>query len=560
MIDDPTHFIFKLSTMDTLAVTVGVALGAHAIFKHWEPLYIPIVIGLLVVLPAALSAPLVAQLGILQGIACTFSIFWGTLVSSIVLYRISPFHPLAGYPGPIQAKISKMWMAWIVSQGKQHLYIERLHGLYGDIVRIGPNEVSIRDVSAILPLMGPQGWPKGPMWPGRTFHNPQPGIIGFRDQTEHARRRRIWNRALNTTALKDHEPTIAKRVDQLVEVLGSQKGTVDLAQWLSFFTYDYMCDIVFGGGSEMLRDGDKDGLWQNMKDGLDISQIYENIPWLSYYTRYIPGTARELKRFRAVCYERAERRYHAGATVKDLFYYLSNEGNVDKDTLPRSTVVSEGVIAVIAGSDTTSSALSNAFWSLLRHPECYKRLQAEVDHYYPPGEDALNPQHHAKMVYLDAVLNEVLRLYPVVPSGSQRSNAVGAPGKAFGPYYVPQGNQARIHFWSVQRDPRNFSNPETFYPERWLIAEGIQESSEGLVHNPNAFIPFSIGPANCAGKNLALQEMRMVMCHTMQKLNLQFESGWKSLDWAQSLQDRLVYRTGRLPVIIRRRRENAFVN
>lgn len=75
------------------------------------------------------------------------------------------------------------------------------------------------------------------MWPGRTFHNPQPGIIGFRDQTEHARRRRIWNRALNTTALKDHEPTIAKRVDQLVEVLGSQKGTVDLAQWLSFFTY-----------------------------------------------------------------------------------------------------------------------------------------------------------------------------------------------------------------------------------------------------------------------------------------------------------------------------------
>lgn len=112
--------------------------------------------------------------------------------------------------------------------------------------------------------------------------------------------------------------------------------------------------------------------------------------------------------------------------------------------------MSEGVIAVIAGSDTTSSALSNAFWSLLRHPECYKRLQAEVDHYYPPGEDALNPQHHANMVYLDAVLyvflhtdfcnvlnsrprNEVLRLYPVVPSGSQRSNAVGAPGKAFGP-------------------------------------------------------------------------------------------------------------------------------
>lgn len=41
---------------------------------------------------------------------------------------------------------------------------------------------------------------------------------------------------------------------------------------------------------------------------------------------------------------------------------------------------------------------------LMRNPEYYKRLQEEVDKYYPPGEDALDPQHHGKMVVLDAVM------------------------------------------------------------------------------------------------------------------------------------------------------------
>jgi len=180
-------------------------------------------------------------------------------------------------------------------------------------------------------------------------------------------------------------------------------------------------------------------------------------------------------------------------------------------------------------------------------------LQDEVDYYYPPGEDALNPQHHPKMVYLEAVLNEVLRLYHAVPSGSQRASKPGTEGKAIGPYYVPAGNSARIHFWSVHRDPRNFSHPDNFYPDRWLIAEGLEQSSEKLIHNANAYIPFSFGPANCVGKNLALQEMRTVMCQAMQKLTVQFEEGWDPLEWERNLEDRMVYKTTRLPVIIERR-------
>ncbi|KAI0699707.1 cytochrome P450 [Cytidiella melzeri] len=542
------------SNLDATTVLVVAALCTHAIFKKWEPMYIPTVLGLLLGFPAALVSILQYRLDTPQSVPRSFLLFWSTLLLSIVLYRLSPIHPLARYPGPIQAKVSKLWMAWVASSGKQHLYIQRLHDVYGDVVRIGPNELSIRDVSAIQPLMGAQGWPKGPQWSGRTFHTPLPSLIAIRERAAHARRRKVWNRGFNAAALKEYQPIITRRVEQLVEALGNQQGTVDLAQWMSFFTYDFMCDMAFGGGSEMLRDGDTEGLWQNMKDGLDIGQVYEHIPWLSYYTRYIPGVAEELKRFRAFCYQRSEQRFRAGSTTKDLFYYLSNEDGFDKETPSRPLILSEAILTVIAGSDTTSNALTIAFWLLLRHPECYRQLQNEVDRYYPAGEDALDPRHHPKMVYLDAVLNEVLRLYPAVPSGSQRSAELGTEGKLIGPYYIPKGNQARIHFWSVHRDPRNFSYPSRFYPDRWLVAEGLLESEAGsqLIHTPNAYVPFSFGPANCVGKNLALQEMRTVMCQVMQRLSVRFGEG-SGDSFEREIEDRLVYKTGRLLVVVERR-------
>ena len=67
-------------------------------------------------------------------------------------------------------------------------------------------------------------------------------------------------------------------------------------------------------------------------------------------------------------------------------------------------VISDGALAIVAGSDTTASVLSNLFWLLLRHPQYYKRLQEEVDKFYPPGENALDPKHHPNMPYLESVM------------------------------------------------------------------------------------------------------------------------------------------------------------
>jgi cytochrome P450 len=112
------------------------------------------------------------------------------------------------------------------------------------------------------------------------------------------------------------------------------------------------------------------------------------------------------------------------------------------------------------------------------------------------------------------------------------------------------------------RDPRNFSpHPYSFLPERWLgkeirskIEPGIFKDPDEYVHNTIAFVPFSLGPSVCAGKNLAYLEMRMLVCSIMHKFDLRFEDGYRAKRYEEEMGDFFVMMRGRLPVVLTRRK------
>lgn len=155
--------------------------------------------------------------------------------------------------------------------------------------------------------------------------------------------------------------------------------------------------------------------------------------------------------------------------------------------------------------------------------------------------------------------------------------------------YIPEGNSACVNFLAVQRDPRNFSPfPNTFWPDRWLVAKGVIECPvpEGeFVHEMSAFVPFSfgklfldrrqcqaimptfdIGPAACVGRPLALLgefhacqskrlvynvpiiELRMATAYLVRDLDLKFAPGYKET-WESDWQDYLVFQKGKIPII-----------
>jgi hypothetical protein len=110
------------------------------IFRHFEPSSTPSRTTLLILVPALLSGPISSTVrSPYAALPIAFAAYWSGLAFFTLAYRLSSFHPLAKYPGPLLARTSKWWAAYLSDTGDQHRYLKRLHDRYGDVVRIGWN-------------------------------------------------------------------------------------------------------------------------------------------------------------------------------------------------------------------------------------------------------------------------------------------------------------------------------------------------------------------------------------------------------------------------------------
>jgi len=237
-------------------------------------------------------------------------------------------------------------------------------------------------------------------------------------------------------------------------------------------------------------------------------------------------------------------------------------------------ITTDASLAISAGADTTSSALTSCIYCLTKNPADLKRLREEVDALFSDGDDEnvlFDNQKLAELKFLNAVINETLRLFPPVPSGIERAPYPGTGTKVFGEHVLPEGNSVTIPTYALHRDPRYFAPlPDAFWPERWTLAEHNKGdiSSEGrsfenveiveadapkpkITHNMVAFIPFSYGPRNCIGMRLAMLEMRIVLSLLVRKFDFAPApgEGCEGLNrFEETIQDWFAISVGRLNV------------
>lgn len=146
---------------------------------------------------------------------------------------------------------------------------------------------------------------------------------------------------------------------------------------------------------------------------------------------------------------------------------------------------------MIAGTETTATLLSGATYNLVSNPKYLAELQGELRQNFSKVAD-LKLEPLAKMIYMEAVLKESLRMYPPVPIGLPRVSPPG--GMQVGEHFVPEGTIVAVHHLSTYRHADNFKHPEQFRPERWL---GDPEFADDKL---DSLEPFSVGPRNCLGK------------------------------------------------------------
>ncbi|EJD02376.1 cytochrome P450 [Fomitiporia mediterranea MF3/22] len=573
MIESLTSLLTHLPALDrrdALLFDVFCALIVHKIYNKFEVdpgNFIPTII-LLVGIPVLPTYFLLPHLGsTLLTILVSYSCFYVSLISSIVLYRISPFHPLAKYPGPLSLKISKFVMMYHASRGKQYLYFKKLHDEYGYFVRVGPNELSFADAEAILPVLGPDGMRRGPLWVMHVKPGTPPDLVALRDVGEHHERRKLWNHGFTSAAIKDYQPAIASRLLQFVEELrkgggddtGIHKKSFDLAQWIGYFAFDFMGDLVFGGGFELMHHRDKDGLRSMLEDAMKVLGILEHIPWITKALSMLGSEPAQFVTYRNYGTKRYDMRKEQGANRRDLFHFITNEEGIEKMDVPRDQGLNEVFTAIVAGADTTSTVLGGVFFYILSNPAVFSKLQREVDSEFPLGEgEPFDAVKLSAMPYLNAVINEALRLQPPLATSLQRCPLENSGGKWVAGRFILESTAIYIPPYVLHRDPRYFSPfPDDFIPERWLDnTHSNDTNNKGNVKfttNTSAYIPFSYGPANCVGKNLALLEMRMVVATLIQKFDMKLAEDYDPHMWEEDLQDNFIFKVGKLPVVLNTR-------
>ena len=168
----------------------------------------------------------------------------------------------------------------------------------------------------------------------------------------------------------------------------------------------------------------------------------------------------------------------------------------------------------LAGHETTAIALSWTCFLLAKHPEIEARLlvelQSVLDGRTPVIEDL------PRLRYTEMVLKEAMRLYPAVWGLGRRAIAECE----LGGYRIPAGTNIFMFQWFTQRDPRFFSEPERFDPERW------REDPVRSGKIPRfAYFPFGGGPRVCVGASFAMIEATLLLAMIQQKFHLDLVPG-----------------------------------
>ncbi|KAL9107699.1 MAG: hypothetical protein Q9227_007414 [Pyrenula ochraceoflavens] len=169
-----------------------------------------------------------------------------------------------------------------------------------------------------------------------------------------------------------------------------------------------------------------------------------------------------------------------------------------KETSDPYVLRSETLNVLLAGRDTTASLLSNTWHVLARRPDIWAKLRSDVDKL-----NGAKPTYEQikDMKYLKYVLNESLRLMPVVPGNGRMAMRdtvlpVGGGEDGKSPLFVPKGHMVNYSVYSMHRRPDIYGpDAEEFKPERW---EKLRPSWE--------YLPFNGGPRICLGQQFALAE------------------------------------------------------
>lgn len=169
-------------------------------------------------------------------------------------------------------------------------------------------------------------------------------------------------------------------------------------------------------------------------------------------------------------------------------------------------LIDEIKILFIAGHETTANALTFTLQLLGSHLDVQQKVFEEILKVESESENVV--EQLQKMTYINAVLNESMRLYP--PAWiTDRQNV---EDDVLGKFTIKKDTLIGVSFYELHRNPKYWDNPDQFNPNRFL--------GEQKKHSMQYFYPFGAGPRMCIGAGFAIYEMCLAICHIIKKYKI----------------------------------------
>ncbi|KIW00298.1 uncharacterized protein PV09_08188 [Verruconis gallopava] len=443
------------------------------------------------------------------------------------VYRLW-FHPLAKFPGPKLAALTTWYEGYydcIGYKGRYTFKLEELHKKYGPIVRIGPNELHVKDPDYYAQLYNMSNRLDKYDWYYGMLGNPEATFPCIKHEV-HKIRRGALNPFFSPAAVLRFHPVVQRVADRLTDRM---KQSIEEGKPIPVFfafrclTVDIICEYLFGKQLHLVDREDWGRSFYSAWRGLwEMSPMIRQFPFLLDMFRMTPRWLLALTNPKALEVLDMEKQTDswtkellesnpediAKKEQKTVLWELAHSDSVppEEKTFERLAIDGNNILA--AGFETTGTALSHLMYGVLENPEIHKKLYKELEEAIPDPDHMPNHRELEKLPYFHAVIKEGIR--HGVGAYGRLSRVNKKESMRYKDWVIPAGCAIGMSPYYVLWDPEIFKDPSTFKPERWLEPDA-QERLEPY------YIAFGRGPRACVGLNLAYAELYTVFAAVIRR-------------------------------------------
>ncbi|KAG5984550.1 hypothetical protein E4U55_004333 [Claviceps digitariae] len=453
---------------------------------------------------------------------------WASLITAIICIWLSwrltwaiLLSPLRKVPGPFLARLTSHRGNINNFSGTVALQVQQDMARYGSVYVFKPNAICISHPEDVRMILGTEDFRKADFF--SIFDDGVvKNIVSQREPALARIRRRQIGPYFNYGYLARMESIIQRygyeairtKWESLMAESNEQPIEVNYRHDTQLVTFDIMSALAFGRDPDSLSQG-RSSITESVEAIMNILDYWPVLillsflpfslmmrPWKTMYRKLAAYSKTSVQM-------RKEHIAKGGDAPTDILQaFIDAEDPESNIRMSADEIQAECIMMMLAGSETTSSAIMWSIHLLLLHPKCLNKVVMEIRQHFTVGHCVSHRDVLEKLPYLEACVYESLRVSPTTAGLTPRISR--SRGVVLQGHYIPPGTEIFVNLRSVNMDDKFWDEPQKFRPERFVNCE---------VAKKNLFT-FSYGPRNCIGRNLAWVEMLTITANILKDYDI----------------------------------------